>query len=176
MVASRPVGRRHQRGIRTAPQPIADVLAAAIGNGLPVDSRLILPDRSPDSAISRCEPRRGAGDIRSVLVIIGDDPHVSGMAGLVAAVRQDARCASAPDRFTAKGISFRCQQPSEIAMETVQPAVRQTYREVAQSYRDLASRCRDMAKRDRRPASLLLRAAALEATAEYVERPGAQSA
>jgi hypothetical protein len=118
----------------------------------------------------------GAGDIRSVLVIIGDDPHVSGMAGLVAVVRQDARCASAPDRFTAKGISFRCQQPSEIAMETVQPAVRETYREVAQSYRDLASRCRDMAKRDRRPASLLLRAAALEATAEYVERPGAQSA
>ncbi len=61
-------------------------------------------------------------------------------------------------------------------METVQPASRQTYREVAQSYRELALRCRDMAKRDRRPGSLLLRAAALEATAEYVEGPGAQSA
>ncbi len=61
-------------------------------------------------------------------------------------------------------------------MKTVQPAARPTYREVAQSYRELASHCRDMAKRDRRPGSLLLRAAALEATAEYVERPGVQSA
>jgi hypothetical protein len=34
MVASRRFGRRHQSGIRTAPQPIADVLAAAIGSGL----------------------------------------------------------------------------------------------------------------------------------------------
>jgi hypothetical protein len=43
-------------------------------------------------------------------------------------------------------------------------------RDRARSYRDLASRCREMAARDRRPGSLLLRAAALDATAEHLER------
>ena len=61
-------------------------------------------------------------------------------------------------------------------METVQPGIRRTNREVAQSYRELASHCREMAKRDRRPGSLLLRAAALDATAAYVERAETQVA
>lgn len=61
-------------------------------------------------------------------------------------------------------------------METVQPGIRRTNREVAQSYRELASHCRELAKRDSRPGSLLLRAAAFDATAAYVERAETQFA
>jgi len=55
-------------------------------------------------------------------------------------------------------------------MKAVQPEP-QTPSDVARSYRELASQCREMAKRDRRPGSLLLRAAALDATAAHVEHP-----
>ena len=52
----------------------------------------------------------------------------------------------------------------------VMHGVAQSSHDIAESYRKLASQCREMAKRDRRPGSLLLRAAALDATADYIER------
>jgi hypothetical protein len=55
-------------------------------------------------------------------------------------------------------------------MKAVRPELQQP-RDVAQSYRELASQCREMAKHNRRPGSLLLRAAALDASAEHVEHP-----
>lgn len=54
-------------------------------------------------------------------------------------------------------------------MEAIQPALAQSYHDIAESYRKLASQCREMAKRERRPGPLLIRAAALDATADYVE-------
>jgi len=55
-------------------------------------------------------------------------------------------------------------------MKAARPELQQP-RDVAQSYRELASQCREMAKHNRRPGSLLLRAAALDASAEHVEHP-----
>ena len=61
-------------------------------------------------------------------------------------------------------------------MEAIQPALAPSDHDIAESYRQLAAHCREMAKRDGRPGSLLLRAAALDATAEYVEQAKRQLA
>jgi hypothetical protein len=61
-------------------------------------------------------------------------------------------------------------------MEAVQPGLSQTYRDLARTYRELASQCLAMAARDPWPGSLLMRARALDATADDVERPERLSA
>jgi hypothetical protein len=54
-------------------------------------------------------------------------------------------------------------------MEVVRPSTAPSRRDLARTYRDLASQCREMARTSRRPGALLLRAAALDETAEYLE-------
>ena len=57
----------------------------------------------------------------------------------------------------------------------VMHGVAQSSHDIAESYRKLAWQCREMAKRERRPGPLLIRAAALDATADYVERKEPQA-
>ncbi len=56
------------------------------------------------------------------------------------------------------------------------PQLAPSRRDVAESYRKLATKCREIAKHDPKPGPLLLRAAALDATADYVEHPARQEA
>jgi hypothetical protein len=66
-------------------------------------------------------------------------------------------------------------EDEELSMDAVQPGLSQTH-DLAQTYRELASQCREMAARDPRPGSLLMRANALDATADYVEHSEKQLA
>ncbi len=56
------------------------------------------------------------------------------------------------------------------------PQLAPSRRDIAESYRKLATKCREIAKRDPKPGPLLLRAAALDATADYVEQRAQQEA
>jgi len=87
--------------------PIAEGLAAAIGNGPgPSIPGSFYPIARPIAPFLGASLADGAGDIRSVLVIIADDPHVSSMAGLLAAARQNSRRASARIASPQKAFPF----------------------------------------------------------------------